>query len=572
MEASELTELVNRARNKDNQAIAELIQATQNKLLFVAKSYVKNDADAADVLQNSYIKAFSTLDTLEDSRKFEGWMNRIVTNTALDHMKKASTRYDMKFTDLGDEDDDLSFDPADEKIESQPELSFSQKETERIIREIIDSLSDEQRVAVMMYFYDDMTTREIAEELGCKETTVKARIRYAKEKIKDSVVKIQKRDGIKLYNLAPLSFFLYLLKGYAGGNAGAAASAAGAASAAAHSQAGTVSAVTKAGTGAAVKSAAAKSVIGTVIKITIVGAVAAGGAVTYKVIADNRQKSLESTVTALPESTPTATVLSVEKGDYRGRNYDDNIDLQDNNIFKWDVTDDGETVTQKGTYLIEDGQLILTVKKDQGTGDEISSCKFNVDDTVLTVDSGDSDACISEKQYKFQRGATPLKYTTDDVRDLLLENGYTITDCVTSKEENNYLHEKDTYKIEKKDDPGAIFICNGSAKGTAAGFAYLPKTKKGFPVLERNKSFGIIRSTFSDNFTLPTYTYIEPAEAMSIGYFDVNGGLETYDSTKMPLDDAKKLAEDTNDDLIAFLWDLNITEEEFLNFAVTYAE
>lgn len=82
-----------------------------------------------------------------------------------------------------------------------------------MLMEILDSLPDDQRISVMMYFYEQKTTKEIAEELGCKEVTVKARIRYAKAKIKESVLNLEKKQGIKLYNLAPLPFFIALLRG-----------------------------------------------------------------------------------------------------------------------------------------------------------------------------------------------------------------------------------------------------------------------------------------------------------------------------------------------------------------------
>ena len=82
----------------------------------------------------------------------------------------------------------------------------------KILKEIIDKLSDEQRIAIMMYFFDEMTTKEIAEELQVSENTIKSRIKLAKERIKQSVIEVEKRDDIKLYNIAPISLFLLLLK------------------------------------------------------------------------------------------------------------------------------------------------------------------------------------------------------------------------------------------------------------------------------------------------------------------------------------------------------------------------
>lgn len=368
METERCAALVARARQNDNEAVKELIEETQNKFFFVARSYVKNEADAGDVLQNSYIKAFRTLNTLSEDDRFEAWFSRIVTNTALDYMRKNSTKYDLKFTDLNDAETEQEYDPADERIDYQPELSFSRQETERIINEIIASLPDEQRTAVMMHFFDGMTAKEIAEELGCKEVTVKARIRYAKEKIKDAVILIKKRDGIDLYGLAPIPFFLYLLKGFGGDacSAGTVSAAAASGSAAVHT-----AAVKTAGTAGA-KSLIGKGIAGTVVKIAIAGAVVTGGVVTYNTVTAQNQSATPAAVETAKEATPSPTPAAHTQEEIYQSLISHGCTFTDYGTLDYIEDDDGNPIPEHELYMIENKEKKYTIYTYSG-----SNSKYN---------------------------------------------------------------------------------------------------------------------------------------------------------------------------------------------------
>ena len=88
---------------------------------------------------------------------------------------------------------------------------MDQKETSRLVREILDTLPEDQRIVVGMYYYDQLSVSEIAEELECSENTVKSRLNYGRKKIQGKVLELEKK-GTKLYNLAPLPFFIWLLR------------------------------------------------------------------------------------------------------------------------------------------------------------------------------------------------------------------------------------------------------------------------------------------------------------------------------------------------------------------------
>ena len=99
----------------------------------------------------------------------------------------------------------------DNRIENMPEATIDQQETSRLVREILDVLPDEQRIVIGMFYYDQMSVSEIAEELECSENTVKSRLNYGRKKIQSKVLELEK-NGTKLYSLAPLPFFIWLLR------------------------------------------------------------------------------------------------------------------------------------------------------------------------------------------------------------------------------------------------------------------------------------------------------------------------------------------------------------------------
>ena len=87
---------------------------------------------------------------------------------------------------------------------------MDQQEAKRLVMEILDHLPEDQRVVIGMFYYEEMSVKDIAQTLGVSENTVKSRLSYGRRKIKEQVLDLEKR-GTKLYSVAPFVFFLYLL-------------------------------------------------------------------------------------------------------------------------------------------------------------------------------------------------------------------------------------------------------------------------------------------------------------------------------------------------------------------------
>jgi RNA polymerase sigma factor (sigma-70 family) len=211
----QIEQLVQQAKTGNEDAVRSLMEQTENYAFFVARGFVRNDDDAQEITQRAYIKAFQSIASLEDASKFQSWLLAIVNRTALNYLDEAHQKHDVSFTALDGQDEEgnaVSYDAADEKIESQPELKLDAQEKQKIIRSILDGLPEKQRTVVMMYFFEDKKISEIAEELGTNENTVKSRLNYAKSYIKEKTEEYQKKEDIKLYNITPLAFFLLLLR------------------------------------------------------------------------------------------------------------------------------------------------------------------------------------------------------------------------------------------------------------------------------------------------------------------------------------------------------------------------
>lgn len=206
------TQAVRMALSGDTAGFDYLYNATKNNKYYLAVKYVKNEETAKDVLQEAYIRAWKNLDKLKEPEKFDSWLSQIVVNAAKNELeKKNHTPLDLR-AESGDEEDDTEiFDRAVSSWENVPELEYTKEETRQLVHELIDSLSDEQRLVVIAFELEGLTTREIAEQLGCSEATVKSRLRYGRNNIREKAEELQKK-GYKLYGVAPVVLLILLLK------------------------------------------------------------------------------------------------------------------------------------------------------------------------------------------------------------------------------------------------------------------------------------------------------------------------------------------------------------------------
>ncbi len=266
MEREKLIALVTAAQRSDQEALNELFNAFYNDVYYFALKTVKDEELACDVTQETFVEIINTLDKLEEPAAFVKWMKQITYHQC--------TRYFKKKKDVlvdEDEEGNTVFDTLkEEKAEFIPEEALDQAEFKKTIMDMIDELSPEQRAALMMFHFDELSLKEIAQIQGVSENTVKSRLNYARKGIKKSVEDYEKKNGVKLHSVAILPLLLWLFKDYFAQSVPATATAVAEGVAAATGATVTVSAAASATTtAAAATGATAATVAGVGAKVGI---------------------------------------------------------------------------------------------------------------------------------------------------------------------------------------------------------------------------------------------------------------------------------------------------------------
>lgn len=297
-------QLVQEAAAHSSAAAEELYTRTYRSAGAAVRMLVKNPADGEDILQEAYLSAFTHLDTLQDPEKFPAWVNSIAMNRCKDFLKKKKPQL---FSDMETNDGD-AIDFEDDRTDFQPDAQMDLRGTTEIFDKIIAALPEDQRMCIILYYWNELSVSEIATSLQVPEATVKSRLNYGRKKIEVAVKDEEKRSGIKLYSAAPVLILLLKGKmelveiptfstsllagqsfaaGAATGNATAGATAAKTAESGANSAIGSMA---KAVAGVAAKSGIATKVIAGVVA----AAVLAGGALGISTAVQNSRQQDDS--------------------------------------------------------------------------------------------------------------------------------------------------------------------------------------------------------------------------------------------------------------------------------------
>lgn len=199
-------DIISAALSGDEAAYEALYTMTKDPAYFVALSMTHNEQDALDILQESYIKAFTHLDTVDPPENFDNWFNRIVANCSKDFLKRKKPMLFSEFEECV---------PVEEQTEETnpefvPHENIDKQEASRLIMEIINRLPENKRLVILMYYYQEIPTKDIAEALELPLTTVKYYLLESRKQIKSELEKLDK-EGTRLYAAIPFSLFPSLI-------------------------------------------------------------------------------------------------------------------------------------------------------------------------------------------------------------------------------------------------------------------------------------------------------------------------------------------------------------------------
>lgn len=178
--------------------------------------FVHNRQDQEDLLQTIFIKIFEQLHTLKEPEKYPGWAKMIARNTCMDygrHLKLENNLIQWKTTVSDEEEEGMDqLAVPTYSREFNPEAHIDAETTKELIDQILDGLSDKQRMVILLWM-KQYKESEIAKELDMPIGSVRTNCRRGKAAIEKKVIELEKQ-GTKLYSMSPIVFFLWLLDQY----------------------------------------------------------------------------------------------------------------------------------------------------------------------------------------------------------------------------------------------------------------------------------------------------------------------------------------------------------------------
>ena len=199
-----IKELVSSAKSGNKKSFDKLYEITHNDVWYNCLSLLKDEENAKDIMQETYITAFLKLDTLNDEQKFCGWIISIAVNKCKNKLK-GKVEYQI--------DDEVLITEAETDELMLPEEYITKTEKRKVLLQIMeDTLSFNQYQTVLMFYFDEMSISEIAQGLEISEGTVKSRLNSSRAKMKTAIEDYEKKSGDKLHGVVVVPFFTTIFK------------------------------------------------------------------------------------------------------------------------------------------------------------------------------------------------------------------------------------------------------------------------------------------------------------------------------------------------------------------------
>ena len=313
----------------DQNAVEKIYRCTEGWVRALVCQSLRG-ADVEDCMQELYLRAFKNMKQFKGQpAAFRGWFNTVVKSGIIDYVRSQKKTWDHQAEKTDDTEDEF-FDIADESIELNPEARLDKKEAYNLMDVLLNELTEEQRLCIGLFYIENKKQKEIAEYLNIPLGTVKSRLFSSKEILQTKIREMEKKQGICLFGMSPIWYFMWLAHGEnsdtimaetlskisqllttsgagAAQAAGKAAAKGNALAAKTASSAGAKAAATKAA-GLGVKSLATKIAIG-VVTLSFVGT---GIAYSAGVFSPSQQKSQEAEVSTQETNNKEEDALEVD--------------------------------------------------------------------------------------------------------------------------------------------------------------------------------------------------------------------------------------------------------------------
>ncbi|MBY3246366.1 RNA polymerase sigma factor [Rhizobium laguerreae] len=183
-------DLVPLAKMGDEPAIRTIVQRHNQRLFRTARAIIRNDAEAEDVVQAAYVKAFTNLATFRGDAQLSTWLTRITLNEALGRVRARKNTTGLEEIDM------QTMAPGGEVLQFPSSLSATDPETElarsqarHLLENAVDELPDDFRAVFVLRDIEGMSTDEAASYLGIRPETAKTRLHRARKMMRQSIEK-----------------------------------------------------------------------------------------------------------------------------------------------------------------------------------------------------------------------------------------------------------------------------------------------------------------------------------------------------------------------------------------------
>lgn len=177
--------LVDRARARDEAAIRLLIRRYNQRLFRAARAIVRNDAEAEDVVQQSYVNAFSHLEGFRGDARFSTWLTRIAVNEATGRLRGRKPTTGLEVLDTAASAEIIAFPFV--KSDPDPEAEMSRSEIRDLLKQTVDTLPPAFRAVFVLRDVEELSIEETAEQLSIKPETVKTRLHRARKLMREAI-------------------------------------------------------------------------------------------------------------------------------------------------------------------------------------------------------------------------------------------------------------------------------------------------------------------------------------------------------------------------------------------------
>lgn len=200
--SNEYAQLAARIKAGDEGAFEEMYRKSERLVYATCYGILRNNEDARDAAQETYITLYNKIDTLSDDHLLLGWIKTIAANKALDMYRRK--KGDISYDDAVESDEILR---GNDDLECLPDTYIYVDEKREILRRIMhEQLSDVQYQTVILYYYDELPITKIAELMNCPEGTVKTRLKAARILIRSGIEKYEKDNDDKFAAAVALPF------------------------------------------------------------------------------------------------------------------------------------------------------------------------------------------------------------------------------------------------------------------------------------------------------------------------------------------------------------------------------